>query len=339
MKYCPFILLFAILLTSPAMSQNKGGRWQFEGNGEDSASWDGVENNGFLQGSASFTATMSAPEGSFCLWLDSANVFDYFMTADQNELDFDNEDIAISAWLYPTVINDVHFILNKGTQTNSAKATNYAVRIAKSRKLEFLIRDGNNQAQTAASGFTIPLNQWSFVAVYYNYSAGKVYFCNQPSGPPIDSLAFRYDYFSNDGPLSIGSWYRDDAAAPSIKDFEGGIDDVRISSHLEDIFATSSGVQQRGRHAMPTAMNYQIFPNPLRAAESDGIKICGNPTTTAVSIFNLLGQKVFESELNPGQTILWPLGDRQGAGVQSGLYLVQFVSGGVQSWQKVTILK
>ncbi len=339
MKDSLSILLFTILLTSTAMSQNKGGRWQFEGNGEDSALWDVIQNNGYLQGTASFTATMSAPEGSFCLWLDSASVFDYLKIEDQAELDFENENIAISAWVYPTVLNDVHFILNKGTQTNTAKATNYAVRIAKSRKLEFLIRDNNNQAQTAASSFTIPLNQWTFVAVYYNYSAGKVYFWHQPSGSPIDSLAFRHDYFSNDGPLSIGSWYRDDAAAPSIKDFEGGIDDVRISSHQEDLFATFSDVQEKGMPAMPTTMSYQIFPNPLYLAESDAIKIRGNTTTAAVSIFNLLGQKVFESRLNPGQTILWQLRNLQGVGVHSGLYLVQFVSGGVRSCHKITILQ
>jgi hypothetical protein len=338
MKHCFSILLLMLLPASLALGQAKGGRWQFEENGSDSALWDAMDNSGALQGTASFSTSRSAPEGKACLWLDSASAFDFFKIPDQRELNFDNENLAISAWIYPTVLNDVHFILNKGTQTNTAKATNYAVRISKTKKLEFLIRDSKNQAQTVASSFSISLNQWTFVAVYYDYAAGKVYFWNQPSSAAVDSFAFRHDYFSNDGPLSIGSWYRDDAAAPSIKDFEGGIDDVHISSRKEDLFPATSAVQIRDRAAVTAAIQFRIFPNPAHRAGTDGIRIQGNGAVTAVSIFNLLGQRLFSGRIDPGQTMVWPLADAQGAQIQSGFYIVQLVSGGVRTCQKITVL-
>ncbi|HOZ20878.1 MAG TPA: T9SS type A sorting domain-containing protein [bacterium] len=338
MKNLLSVILLFLLAVSPLPGQSKGGRWQFEVNGVDSAPWDAVDNSGVLQGTAVYSSMMSAPEGLACLWLESTSAYDFFKIEDQPELDFDNENIAISAWIHPTLLNDVHFILNKGTQTNTAKATNYAVRIAKTKKLEFLIRDSNNQAQTAASSFTLPVNQWTFIAVWYDYAAGVVYFWNRPSGAPVDSVTFRHDYFSNDGPLSIGSWYRDDAAAPSIKDFEGGIDDVRISSRREDLFPAVSGIKAIGRSTADVPLRYRIFPNPSHRSGGDGIRIQGSDGVTEVSIFNLLGRKLFAGRIDPGRTLVWPLRDLQGIRVDAGVYFVQLVSGGVRTCQKVTVL-
>jgi len=69
-------------------------------------------------------------------------------------IDFDNENIGISAWIYPLVIGDnVHWILNKGDQFTNPKTTNYSLRLSKSGNLEFLIRNSQNKAVPSAGNW------------------------------------------------------------------------------------------------------------------------------------------------------------------------------------------
>lgn len=264
--YCSVLILFFAF--SVLYSQNKGGHWQFENNGHDAATWDLLDDNGVLQNLADFSNLPPLQQGNTYLWLDSSNVHDFFKVDDSNDLDFDNENIGISAWIYPLVLNDVHYFVNKGVQDTNPKTTNYALRISRDKELEFLIRDANNQAQRVTSNFTIPENQWSFVAAFYDYSAGKVYMWNEPTVQPIDTLNFNKDFFSNNDPLSIGSWARYDPGSPSIKDFEGRMDDVRISGRMEDIIPGLSPVNTTDQQIIQSFDLHQNFPNPF------------NPTTT-----------------------------------------------------------
>jgi len=255
---------FCFFVHSFLFSQGKGGRWQFENNGYDTADWDAVENNGELQGQASYCNVAPLVEGTY-LWLDSSNVHGYFKIEDSDDIDFDNENIGISAWIYPLVVgDDVHWIINKGDQYTSPKTTNYAIRISKKKKLEFLIRDENNAAQSVASTFNIPTNQWIFVAVFYDYGAGKVYMWDDSSRVPVDTLDFYQDYFSNDAPLAIGSWYTSNPSVPTEKDFEGRIDDVRIGTTIEQILPKTTGVVEKNRVLKPTCFYLeQNYPNPF----------------------------------------------------------------------------
>ena len=160
------IVLLALAFPSQILPQSKGGCWQFENNGLDTGDWDNVDDAGSLTGGASFQDEPPLEEGVAYLFLDGTLSHNCFLVQDNPDLDFDNEDIAISAWIFPTLLNDVHFIITKGDNHENPMTTNYALRISKAMNLEFLIRDASNKAQTAASSFTIPLNQWTFVAVF-----------------------------------------------------------------------------------------------------------------------------------------------------------------------------
>ena len=91
------IMVLFLSLTSLLFSQSKGGRWQFENNGFDTANWDGSDNNGNLQGQASYSSLAPLQEGGAFLWMDSSVQYDFMKIDGSNDLDFDDENIAISA--------------------------------------------------------------------------------------------------------------------------------------------------------------------------------------------------------------------------------------------------
>ena len=332
-------ILLSFLTYSFLFSQSKGGRWQFENNGYDTANWDAVENNGELQGQASYSNTAPLVEGTYYLWLDSSNVHDYFKVEDSNDLDFDNENIGISAWIYPLVVgDDVHWIVNKGDQYTNPKTTNYALRISKKKKLEFLIRDKNNSAQSVASTFNIPTNQWTFVAVFYDYGAGKVYMWNDSSQVPVDTLDFHQEYFSNDAPLAIGSWYSSDPSSPSAKDFEGRIDDVRIGTTIDQILPSATKVIERNRVSSPHYFYLkQNYPNPfnnqtvIKFGLARDVHVC-------LDIYDLLGQKVkkiIDQDMRAGNYSF----SVNTENLSSGIYFYHLQAGNFSSTGKMTLLK
>ncbi|MCB0284766.1 MAG: hypothetical protein KDF60_19460, partial [Calditrichaeota bacterium] len=59
------------LLIINGFSQSKGGLWQFEDNGADSASWDILDDIGVLMDSASYSDNSPLQEGAKYLWLDT----------------------------------------------------------------------------------------------------------------------------------------------------------------------------------------------------------------------------------------------------------------------------
>ncbi|HPM58188.1 MAG TPA: hypothetical protein PLN72_01300 [bacterium] len=333
-------LMLTLLMVCSLHAQSRGGRWQMEGNGEDTAPWDALPNVGVPQGGAFFSALLSAPEGNSFLWLDTLIDHDYMKIEDSFDLDFENENVGISMWIYPTVLNDVHFLVNKGTQSDAAKSTCYALRISLAKKIEFLIRDSGNKAQTAASGFTVPLNQWTFVAAFYDYAAGKVYFWNRVTAAPVDSALFRFDYLANDGPLSIGSWYRSDPSSPSIKDFQGGIDDVRISGRRQDLIPLGTAVKRRDSAALQP-QSLHIYPNPVSLSRQPWITINtaavpAGPAT--LTLFNLRGQAVISREIE-GSPWRLPLQDGRGGALPAGTYLLQIKSGRSLLCRSLTLVR
>ncbi len=335
------------IFVQASFSQSKGGRWQFENNGFDTADWDVMDDAGVLQGQAGYSSTPPLQEGIAYLWLDTAYVHDYFRVDDSNDLDFDNENIGISAWIYPLVLNDVHFFVNKGRQDSNPKTTNYALRISMSRNLEFLIRDANNQAQTVASSFTIPVGQWTFVAVYYDYARGKVYMWNSPTAAATDTLDFTQSLIPNNDPLSIGSWYRADPASPSIKDFEGRIDDVRISGRLEDVVPAVTGISVNHNQAYgEETSSLDVFPNPVRlSGASHNVNIrfsIMRPEQVSISVYNVLGQRVFAASTafaSPQNQVLWNMKDARGNLVNSGFYFVRVKGRNLDNVRRILILK
>lgn len=315
-------------------AQSKGGRWQFENLGLDTAAWDAREDNGTLQNQASFSEVAPLQEGSAYLWLDSASVHDFFLIDDSDDLDFDNENVGISAWIYPVLFERVHFIVNKGDQLPTPKTTNYSLRISESKNLEFLIRDANDRAQRVTSSFTIALKQWTFVAAYYDFSARKVYLWNNPT-QAVDTLNFNQAIFANDAPLAIGTWFRSDPAAPSINDFEGRIDDVRLSGRLEDIFPQATAVTPSSAGSATTVpATLEIFPNPVFVVGegNDGMVqfTSSLESVTSIAVYNVLGQTVFSASHNAVARpfrFTWNLRNLKGEFLQTGIYWVRITNG------------
>jgi len=315
-------------------SQDKGGRWQFEGNGDDTADWDTQNDTGNLQGAATYS-NIDPAEGESCLWLTPDAINDYFRIDDSDDLDFTDEDIGISMWIYPVIINEVHFLVNKGDQYPVQKTTNYSLRISNDDRLEFLVRV-NNVAQNVASSFTIPVNQWTFIAAFYDYSAGKVYMWNSLTSTPTDTLDFNQPLIPNNDPLSIGAWYRSDPEDPAHRDFNGRMDDVRISGSLENILPVTAGIEN---HETPFTFDLkQNYPNPF------------NPKTTItyelhmtneieLSIYNLLGQKIVtlvSAKQQPGTySVEW-----DASGLASGIYIYRLESNsGYSQTRKMVLYK
>lgn len=284
-------MIIVMCITGSALAQQKGGRWQFENNGDDTAIWDLIDDTGQLQGEAAFQSVEPLQEGSAYLMLDSSKVHDYVKVEDSNDLDFENENIAISLWMYPLKAgDDVHYILNKGDQFSSPMTTNYSLRISKNETIEFLIRDDQDKAQKVSSGFTVTVDQWNFVGVFYNYTEGMVYFWNQPESVAVDTVIFEQDYFPNDAPLAIGSWYRSDASHPSIKDFEGRIDDVRIGTDISHIFDNVSSVDSKD--SAPEEIEfwvYQCAPNPCNGYITIPFSIA-DAGRVKLTVYNIIGQ-------------------------------------------------
>ncbi|HPG38947.1 MAG TPA: T9SS type A sorting domain-containing protein [bacterium] len=341
-----FIVIAIIFFNTPLFCQSKGGAWQFENNGFDTADWDIVENNGELQNTAVFDSQAPLQEGSWYLWLDSANKYDFIKVNDSNDLDFDNENIGISAWIYPLAVgDDVHWILNKGDQFTNPKTTNYSLRISKSSNLEFLIRNSQNKAVPIASDFKIPKEQWTFIAVYYDYSAKKISMWNTPAVDPVQVLDFDQDYFSNNDPLSIGSWFSSEPSIPSVMDFEGRIDDVRISGRLEDILPQNTLINHT-EHKPSLPIQLEIYPNPACLSRGDRLvtlhiqsSMHGNST---VAIYNVLGQLVYQIPLHTGsykQHVQWDLKDLSGNLVNTGVYFARLTNVNKVATQKLVIIR
>lgn len=332
------LIISAILLTTVAFSQSKGGRWTFENNGDDIAEWDATNNPGVLQNLAIFDSSPPLQEGNAYLWLDTLQTHNYFLIGDSNDLDFYDENIGISAWIYPVLLNDVHYLIIKGEQKKNPKTANYALRISNgTNHLEFLIRDANNQAQVVASNFTIVTGQWQFVAAFYDFTAGKVYMWNNPVAAPADTLDFNQSFFANSEPLAIGSWYRDDLANPSIKDFKGKMDDVRISGRLADILPVSTGITRNGENIPAQIALHQNYPNPFNPATRIAFDIPQNMQVQLI-IYNSRGQnvaKLVDGRLPSGRyEVQW-----SGEHMPSGLYYYQLITGTRQKTRKMLLVK
>lgn len=274
------------------IAQQKGGRWQFDNQGNDTAWWDLTNDTGQLQGEAEFQELSPLQQGTAYLMLDTSWTHDYFKVDDSDDLDFEDENIAISVWIYPLKTgDDVYYILNKGDQFSEPKTTNYALRISKAETIEFLIRDDQNQARKVSSSFTVTVDKWNFIGMFYNYEKKMVYFWNDPVSVTADSISFQQDYFSNDDPLAIGSWFRSDASKPSVKDFEGRIDDVRIGTELSHIFDDVSLVDSKNSfHNKKEFRVYQSTPNPGNGYITIPFTV-SDPGNVKIKIYNNIGQE------------------------------------------------
>jgi hypothetical protein len=327
------IIAVFILMTN-VLAQSKGGHWKFDNDSIDSATWDLIEDTGTIYKPAYFSDIDPVPDYGYYLSLESLDAFDFFLVDDSDDLDFDNENIGISAWIYPDSLYDVHYLINKGLQDTNPKTTNYALRISRTKVLEFLIRDANNKAQTVSSDITISEGKWTFVAAYYNYSEKKVYFWNEMVEQAFTSVDFNQDFFSNGDPLGIGAWAKTDSLISSNSNFEGRMDDVRISGRVEDIIPALSPVHHFNAVALNnTDQSLEIYPNPVSISGTGGqIQFRLKSTSPHVynyTIYNILGQVVYRgTSMNKSKNlnIQWNIHNNTGYRIHTGIYFIEFKS-------------
>ena len=287
------ICLFVLFIFTSGFSsgQNKGGRWQFENNGNDSNDWNTNNYLGILSGSAAYSNTEPLAEGNYYLSLENENNYGAFRVDDNGDLDFQKESLAISLWIYPTLANgNPQFLLIKGDRAGSSKTDNYSLRLNTTENessLEFLTHLENGTLRSVTSSFIVPKNQWTFVAVYYDYQNSKIYLWNDEKAAPVDTFNFTADLFPNDDSLFIGT-----SGQNGFKRFWGRIDDVRIGSNINQILYDATGVKDFNHiHSSFSFKLEQNYPNPFNPETTIKFSLV-HEGVTSLDIFNILGESI-----------------------------------------------
>lgn len=336
LRFAPILLIGCSLLIqsfNPAFAQNKGARWQFENNGEDSADWDLNNNNGILSGDASYSSSAPLIEGDYYLSLEDSANFGVFRTGDDPELDFNNQSIAISLWIYPVQGQDnPQFLLIKGNRSGNNKTNNYAIRLNNS-YFEFIVHDSIGTPATAASSISVPNNQWTYLAVYYDYNNSTVYFWNDPTSAPIDTIEFNAGLLPNNDSLYIGT-----SGKNGLKRYWGRIDDVRLGSTYDEIWGSGTNVESLNNQTLSSQyVLYQNYPNPFNPATNISFKL-EKQGMVCIDIYNVLGEKIsnlINRELEAG----FHLYRFDGSGLPAGIYFYKIIYQNEAETKSMILLK
>ncbi|HSD62678.1 MAG TPA: LamG-like jellyroll fold domain-containing protein [Ignavibacteriaceae bacterium] len=334
-----FLLIFltgSILLYGsfdPVSAQNKGARWQFENNGNDSAGWDQNNNNGIVSGSAFYSNSAPLIEGDYYLSLEDSANFGVFRTGDDPELDFSNERIALSLWVYPVQgYDNPQFLLIKGNRSGNIKTNNYSLRLNNG-ILEFLVHDSIGTPFTAASSFSVPNDQWTYLAVYYDYNNSIVYLWNESSSAPTDTIGFTAGLLPDNDSLYIGT-----SGKNGLKRFWGRIDDVRLGSTYEQIQGTGTSIKDLNNDVLNKQyILYQNYPNPFNATTTISFNL-QTQGTVCIDIYNMLGEKIsnlINRELSAGNHLY----GFNASGLPSGIYFYKITYQDKSETKSMLLLK
>lgn len=282
------LFLFVFLFFSfQYFAQQKGGRWMFENNGNDEATWDLVSNDGSLTGSAFFSDTEPVVQGNYYLSLEDSANYGGITVIDQEELDFLDEDFAASLWVYPIIgYDNPQHLFMKGDRSGAVKVNNYSIRI-NNEYFEFIVHAESGAKKVVESSFRAINNRWNFIAVYYNYTQSKLYFWNDPQGAPIDTLSFNAPLFPNNNKLYIGT-----SGENGFKRFWGRIDDLRISNKISDILDYTTNIEFKDNlsNQITFSLN-QNYPNPFNPETIISYSLA-EPGHVKLDVYNLIGEKI-----------------------------------------------
>jgi len=84
-------------------------------------------------------------------------------------------------------------------------------------------------------------------------------------------------------------------------------------------------VRDGGEPPLPDRSSIRIYPNPFR--NTVAIQPVSPTAADRIEIFNIIGQKVYESRLNPGNEIIWDGRDHTGSRLSAGIYFVRINDG------------
>jgi len=332
-KRAGLFIVLIFLTSSLQFAQVKGGRWVFENNGNDTAQWDEVDNIGVLDGDAFFKDTGTIIQGNYYLSIeDSANYGD-FKVPDQEELDFLDENFAVSLWYYTVPAYDSpQYLLMKGDRSGVVKQNNYALRINKE-KIEFIVHSESGSKKAVTSSFSAVENQWNFIGVFYNYDKSKIYLWNDAQSAPADSFDFNAPLFPNNDKLYIGS-----SGENGYKRFWGRIDDLRISNKISDIIDNATSVEHKepNIHSMKFTLN-QNYPNPFNPVTIIKFSL-SEINFTKLDVYNVIGEHIaslVNRELPVGEHII----SFNANNLPSGIYFYKLQQSNHSDFKKMILLK
>lgn len=327
------VIVFVLLITSIQFGQIKGGRWMFENNGNDTAVWDEVDNNGNLSGVAMFLDLEPNVQGNYYLSIEDSSNYGQFIISDNSELDFLDENFAVSIWFYPIKAYDnPQHLLMKGDRSGAVKLNNYALRI-NNEFIEFIVHSESGAKKVARSSYKVVENKWNFIAVFYDFANSKLYLWNNEEPIPVDTFNFNAPLFPNNDKLYIGS-----SGGNGFKRFWGRIDDVRIGNKKSDIINISTSVELNNSNSLPNKFTLnQNYPNPFNPITIINFSL-SEKDFTKLDVYNVIGEHIaslVNRELAEGEHVI----SFNANHLPSGIYFYQLVQGNHSNLKKMILLK
>ncbi len=210
--------------TAPVLKPKAGetmGLWHFnDGTGTVLSDGSGNGNNGSFS-----SAPVWSTAGRFGYTLDFDGTNDYISIPDASSLDISNTTGAITmeCWIYPHVSagNIWRSIISK--KDIGGSLVNYQISLHRDDGT-LLFYNGTFPAGLYKSSVTVPLNQWSYIAVTLAASEGRLRFYR--NGQPLDSISGASFGPPNTAILTIGT------AGAIAECFDGMIDEVRLTNRV-----------------------------------------------------------------------------------------------------------
>jgi len=327
------ITTFIFLNSANYFAQTKGGRWMFENNGNDESTWDTVDNNGILSGTAMFSNVGLNIQGSYYLSLEDSANFGDFTVDDQSELDFHDENFAASLWSYPIIgYDNPQHLLMKGDRSGTVKTNNYALRI-NNQVIEFIVHSESGANKVARSSFQVVENEWNFIGVFYDFDNSKLYIWNNHESAPIDTFNFNAPLFPNDNKLYIGT-----SGENGFKRYWGRIDDVRISNKVSDILDNTTNVELSIINSLPSKFILnQNYPNPFNPETIISFSLT-DKGFTKLDVYNLIGSHIvslIHGEITAGEHKV----SFSASNLPSGVYFYKLQQGNRSELKKMIFIK
>ena len=286
-----------------------------------------------LAGTAYFIENDLFPQGSYALSLEDSANYGVLTADDQSELDYENENFAVSLWVYPVQgYDDPQHLFMKGERSGDIKTNNYALRI-KGENVEFIVHSESGVNKVAKSSFKVVQNEWIFIALFYDYAQSKLYMWNDPESAPIDTMDFDAPLFPNDEKLYIGT-----SGENGYKRFWGRIDDLRLSNKVEDILDNTTAIDLLDNRSTPnTFILHQNYPNPFNPKTTIKFSLPEKGFTT-LDVYNIAGQRVanlINGELAAGEHQI----NFYANNFSSGIYFYKLQQSSISEVKKMILVK
>ena len=291
---------------TPSTGDGPVGYWKLdEGSGSVAGDSSGLGNDGTIHGASWVNGS---PDGSTALSFDGAS--DHVDVPSDASLTFSGA-FTVEAWIDPTSTSDVHRIVS---QDGASSGDNHFILMLKEGVVKFSCY---TNAWHGMMGSTIlSAGRWYHVAGVYTGSELRIY---------VDGVL--------DGSLNVsGAVGQGQSAQETVigakvnvtQVFDGKIDEVRIYNRALD--SSEFNLLPAGYH--PSAVNTRELldsplcrPNPVRSAPATFVVDNSSVTQISVSIYDLSGMRVYESDWVVGNSVEWDLMNDYGKLLANGVYL------------------